>query len=177
MSAKPKDDIKIGNKYGRLLVQEKYKKPRKNGSYEAQAKCLCECGSTYWIAETRLRRGCMTECRRCVTRRAWNKVPRLPKHETWLRVQEKNYRSTAATKGRDFLLTREEFREIYRGTCAYCGTFPAHGIDRRDNSKGYILENSVPCCFECNFAKRDMSVEEFIQWVKRVYKFSGWKKV
>jgi 5-methylcytosine-specific restriction endonuclease McrA len=36
-----------------------------------------------------------------------------------------------------------------------------------DNSKGYTVENSVPCCYRCNHAKRDYSYGEFVDWVKR----------
>ena len=43
------------------------------------------------------------------------------------------------------------------------------GIDRKDNTLGYTLENSVPCCPTCNFAKRGLSVIEFIEWARRVY--------
>jgi hypothetical protein len=37
-----------------------------------------------------------------------------------------------------------------------------NGIDRLDSSKGYVLENCVPCCSEINWAKRVMSFEDFV---------------
>ncbi len=44
-----------------------------------------------------------------------------------------------------------------------------NGVDRLDNAKGYTLENSVPCCKHCNIAKRSMTVDEFKQWISKVY--------
>jgi hypothetical protein len=45
---------------------------------------------------------------------------------------------------------------------------PARGIDRRDNSVGYLISNCAPCCKNCNLAKRDMSEAEFLRWVARI---------
>jgi hypothetical protein len=44
-----------------------------------------------------------------------------------------------------------------------------NGIDRVDNFKGYEIDNCVPCCYICNYAKRDMSKDQFLAWVKRIY--------
>lgn len=45
------------------------------------------------------------------------------------------------------------------------------GLDRRDSSRGYDLDNVVPCCRACNVAKNDMTVDEFRAWLLRVYSF------
>lgn len=42
-----------------------------------------------------------------------------------------------------------------------------NGIDRVDSSKGYPLDNCVTCCYICNRAKSDMSIEEWIKYVGR----------
>lgn len=47
-----------------------------------------------------------------------------------------------------------------------------NGIDRIDSEVGYTKENTVPCCKYCNTAKNTMSYNEFIEWIKRVYKHS-----
>lgn len=44
-----------------------------------------------------------------------------------------------------------------------------NGIDRVDSSKGYTLDNCVPCCSKCNYAKHEMSVEEFKEYITNVY--------
>lgn len=43
------------------------------------------------------------------------------------------------------------------------------GIDRKDNNKGYTLENSVSCCTQCNTAKLNFTTEQFIEWIEKVY--------
>lgn len=42
------------------------------------------------------------------------------------------------------------------------------GIDRVDNNSGYSLSNCVPCCSDCNRAKREMTKEQYIALCKRV---------
>jgi hypothetical protein len=62
--------------------------------------------------------------------------------------------------------------------CFYCGhseIYGVNGVDRKDNAVGYTLENSVPCCATCNFAKRQMTVAEFIAWVDRVHAYQGFR--
>ena len=67
-------------------------------------------------------------------------------------------------------LTQEQFHKLTSAPCAYCDRLPGskvrsytyNGIDRVDNSKGYIVTNSVTCCKECNFIKNNslLSFEE-----------------
>lgn len=66
--------------------------------------------------------------------------------------------------------------------CEYCGAEPSqiitgsrhrgnyiyNGIDRIDNKLGYIKGNVVPCCWQCNKSKADMSRDMFITWAKNV---------
>ena len=42
-----------------------------------------------------------------------------------------------------------------------------------DNSKGYTEENSVTACATCNYAKRKMTVHEFLAWARRLVGHSG----
>jgi hypothetical protein len=42
-----------------------------------------------------------------------------------------------------------------------------NGIDRVDNSIGYIKSNSVTCCSQCNFAKNDISLYEWLSYLER----------
>lgn len=39
------------------------------------------------------------------------------------------------------------------------------GLDRRDNSVGYLSENVVPCCRWCNEAKKAKTETEFLEWI------------
>jgi hypothetical protein len=50
------------------------------------------------------------------------------------------------------------------------GNYIYNGIDRIDNSKGHTIDNIVPCCKYCNFAKSNLNIKEFYEWIDRVKK-------
>lgn len=67
--------------------------------------------------------------------------------------------------------------------CRWCGAAPyqrvlppgtspiaANGIDRLDNTIGYIAGNMVPCCKVCNAMKSGMPEAQFVAHVKRMAK-------
>lgn len=71
------------------------------------------------------------------------------------------------------LLTEIEVAKIILQACHYCGfkgEITEMGIDRKDNIRGYVFQNCLPCCKRCNFAKHTMGYNEFKQWVSRVHK-------
>lgn len=87
----------------------------------------------------------------------------------------KNHRN----KDVEFTLTLDEFLEIIKNNnCHYCDkeliyhehsknkgviNTRAHQLDRKNNLKGYTLENVVPCCWTCNRLKSDaFTYEEFL---------------
>lgn len=67
-------------------------------------------------------------------------------------------------------LSIEEVGELVTQKCHYCGSMPSNrirshgkrtgffyqGIDRKDNEKGYSVDNVVPCCHPCNRLKSDI---------------------
>ena len=95
-----------------------------------------------------------------------------------------NYQRNAKRRGLEFNLSREEFRGITQENCFYCGCEPKqvrkrpnlsgcftyNGIDKIDNTLGYIEGNYVPCCGVCNRAKDVMSQEDFLNHIERIYK-------
>jgi hypothetical protein len=44
-----------------------------------------------------------------------------------------------------------------------------NGIDRVNNNFGYLIDNCVTCCTNCNVAKMARTQEEFNSWNQRVY--------
>lgn len=80
----------------------------------------------------------------------------------------KSYRVQSKKRNREFSLSLNDFTEIINRNCMYCGEISL-GIDRLDNKLGYTLNNSKPCCGECNKMKRDMS---FIEFIKKCHKIS-----
>lgn len=65
-------------------------------------------------------------------------------------------------------LSREQFSVLVNEPCEYCGTPGPGGIDRVNNDNGYILENTVPCCFKCNWMKRHLSYGEFLAHIFKI---------
>lgn len=87
------------------------------------------------------------------------------------------YRNNAKRRGIEFQLTSDEFKELVEQPCHYCGGHSSeydtrsrgNGIDRKDSSIGYIVDNCVPCCSKCNFIKNDMPYNDFKNYIKKVY--------
>jgi hypothetical protein len=82
------------------------------------------------------------------------------------------YRQNAKRDHREFLLTTDQFRCITSRPCQYCGSTEQIGVDRVDNALGYVVENSVPCCWTCNKWKSNMSREQFLAHNKKIHSYS-----
>ncbi len=64
-----------------------------------------------------------------------------------------------------FELSKDEFKALTAHDCEYCGkpstATHTNGLDRVDNSRGYVADNVVPCCGTCNIMKHAMNLHEF----------------
>lgn len=86
----------------------------------------------------------------------------------------------AISRGYSQELTFDQWMELSLSNCYYCDpstvtrvnskTFVRNGIDRKDNSIGYTVENCVPCCFRCNKMKKVLHHDEFIAAVVAIYR-------
>lgn len=167
-----------GKRFGRLIVIEREKDSAlPSGQKRRMWLCKCDCGNEKIIGGNDLKRGNTKSCG-CLVQ--------LPYGEAFINWIIFRYKDRAIKKDIVFSLTREDFWEIVIQKCFYCGVKPSsifkgrgynngfayNGIDRIDSSKGYIKENVVPCCWQCNCAKQSFSVDEFYKWVKRIYKYS-----
>lgn len=94
-----------------------------------------------------------------------------------------DYKRRAVSRGWDFEITLEQFDHITQQPCHYCGVeanksrsvsrggaFTYNGIDRKDNARGYNVDNCVPCCAVCNKAKGTTRYDDFIAWIGRAYR-------
>ena len=69
------------------------------------------------------------------------------------------------------LLPYTVFTDTVIQPCYYCGRFSEtgfNGIDRCDNTKGYIVTNIKPCCTVFNMMKLDSPMEAFLDKVKTI---------
>ena len=96
----------------------------------------------------------------------------------------RTYRRHADERGFDFHLSPRQVEDMIFQPCHYCGrsgvstktvvlpksmrSVKYNGIDRQNNKLGYTPENTVPCCSDCNWAKADRSVEDFLSWTMLV---------
>jgi hypothetical protein len=87
------------------------------------------------------------------------------------RTPKKYYVCKKRASERDiiFLVTPSEFTSIVSKPCFYCGTCEQIGIDRIDSSQGYVIGNCAPCCFYCNVAKNDLTLEAFKARISKIY--------
>jgi len=73
----------------------------------------------------------------------------------------------------DFELTIEEYDNIINDICYICGKENninhQNGIDRIDNSIGYIIDNVETCCGECNFMKNNYNFIDFLNKCFMIY--------
>lgn len=84
------------------------------------------------------------------------------------------YKSNAKIRKIEFELTLEEFKKIKNGKCYLCGE-QAIGVDRKDNSKGYIEGNMFPCCGMCNRMKNHFEFEDFLKKCKQIIMVTGYE--
>lgn len=81
------------------------------------------------------------------------------------------YKKDAKRRGLEFKITFTEFCTFKDIPCYYCGNpMPRIGLDRIDNSMGYLFHNVRSCCKWCNYMKGDHSVEEFLDKCKQILK-------
>jgi len=95
-----------------------------------------------------------------------------------------NYKRRAKQDNLEFDITLAEFKFLIKEECFYCSRinsnkivnrskseeFLYNGIDRIDSSIGYLLNNVVTACTQCNYSKSDYTKEEFYSWIDRTYK-------
>lgn len=179
----------IGTRIGRLTLlgeveqRADQKRKRARRTYRFQ----CDCGKTVtkeW-----------NDCRSCGCLShdmigAVGRSKRLKDEDAAFNRLFGTYQYGARKRGLEFALTQTEVRTLSKQPCHYCGVEPSNrmfrqnskygngepyiysGLDRLDNEKGYVLDNVVPCCIQCNRTKWTMSKDQFYSWIVRVYKHS-----
>jgi len=169
-------------RFGRLIVVKRSPIKTKNHS-GVMWECVCDCGRQVTVPSGSLLSGNTKSCG-ClqIDNRLGNTSRQKPFGESMFLHVLGEYKRGAKKRGLVFELSNDEFKSITSKECYYCGHFPStvrnfgwangsfvfNGIDRKDNSIGYTIENCVPCCFVCNRAKGTLSVEEFVVWAKKL---------
>ncbi len=166
-----------GQVFGRLTVLN-YEYTNRGAAYW---KCVCSCGDETVVNSYKLRSGRTRSCG-CLMKEHTMTMTKLETGIAAFKELISNYKTKAHDRGLVYSLTDEEALELFKGNCFYCGLSPNqhyrpnrnggfiyNGIDRVNNEIGYSKDNCVPCCKHCNRAKMDRSLDEFLEWVDRVY--------
>lgn len=82
------------------------------------------------------------------------------------------YLKRAKSRGIEFAITLEDFKNLISNPCTYC-QYSETGVDRIDNSLGYVKGNVTSCCKYCNRAKHEESEENFLKWLNHVKALSA----
>jgi hypothetical protein len=170
-----------GQRFGRLVVIERAENNRFN---QSRWLCKCDCGEQKIINTRCLASGDTVSCG-CYAKEARRKTI----GESSFNSLYNNYRLSLASKTYGFKISKEEFKEITSENCFYCGIEPKqfikcgksqkdyfgnyfhNGIDRIDSEIGYVLSNLVPCCKICNYMKKALGQQEFLEHIEKIHNY------
>ena len=150
---------------------------------ERKIKAQCKCGTIRNVRIYTIGTKETFSCG-CYNREILNQNNHLEPGESAFNDLFYRYKAGAKKRNHDFKLSKEEFKDFTKMKCYYCNTRPGqienklhksgnqsvytyNGIDRVDNSKGYLKNNCVPCCRKCNLKKNSTSV----QMCKKIFTF------
>ena len=178
-----------GKRFGRLLVLERLPHTEKLYKY----KCLCDCGNIIEAKAVNLKSGKVKSCGCLKHEFAVNRIENredaiLRREYSNLKKRDRKFSETGD------VIDYETFVSIVKSPCYFCGdtgskhikarlwsrngeyvcsneVIDVNGVDSLDSSLGYIEGNCVSCCKTCNYAKNTMSIEQFKEWIERVYNY------
>ena len=180
-----------GKRYGKLLVQDYFYKNK-----DLYYNCICDCGNKSEVRQDCFERkvGPIRSCG-CLRKLTMKSNQLIGADKRWLggnkaakRALKQYYKANAKRRGHIFDLNDDEFYTLVQGNCHYCGIPPNteqkiykskidkiyesyiyNGIDRINSELGYTMDNCQTCCVHCNRAKQDMTNDEFLKLIKKIY--------
>ena len=185
--------IQIGDKIGNFTLKST-ELVGKNKVWD----CVCICGNVkrFWKFSAIARQktcGCGIDSAGLSAKQARSMKSRM-----------NGYKNGAKKRNFEWSLSYNDFVRISTKQCHYCGLGPFKwdcmtnspslkkdspnvnpkdyeiyftGIDRFDSKLGYTIENSVPCCKNCNRAKSDLSFNDFKEHINKVYEWLHQKEL
>lgn len=175
----PRYKNELGKKYGKLTVINFVKTNKQTAFWE----CICECGTKKVVNANSLRSGHSNSCGVCAIE--------IVNEESVFKRRWRSIKSGAKSRNLIVNISYEIFKATAIQDCFYCGAPPEdswvtsrrkdstgkaikiyaklNGLDRLDPSKGYEESNIVPCCFQCNRMKTNLTLESFYKRIKDIY--------
>lgn len=190
----PRRDL-TNKSFDRITVLSFSHYDRSNGGSNDYWHCKCSCGNEKCIRGNLLVTRQVSSCG-CLLRERYesmkSQVPHniKPVGEAALKSLIRSYVDRCNKKQIPFVLSDDEFKLLISQPCFYCGVEPYklwprskscngqiryNGIDRKNNTIGYNIENCVSCCEICNKAKRDLPLDIFLDWINRIVAFRNTK--
>jgi hypothetical protein len=182
----------LGKTFNKLTIISfaVYKDRKTTKSRDAFWNCNCSCGTkNVLVSNSNLISGHVKSCGCYMI----EKLKVLHKNNIKLHAPFysvlKEYTNGAKIRNLSFDLNETQFKKITKSNCYYCNEPPStikykngkyefkgepyiyNGIDRVDNDKGYILENCVSCCRDCNWMKGVLNKEKFFKKIKEIYNY------
>ena len=162
-----------GERFGRLTIIENAGKSKYG---HTQFLCQCDCGNTTIVNGAYLKSGNTRSCG-CLVRVK-------PGNKTEINRIIYSYKDHAKERNLVWDLSFDDVKYLIHEPCYYCGAIDSNtmstyacpegykynGIDRIDSTQGYPLDNTVPCCLQCNRAKNCISQKDFILWLQKAAK-------
>lgn len=170
---------RTGQRYGSLVALSYQFVPLRHGAKPKWYwRCKCDCGNETLACANSLQLHTKLHCQLC-SRKLSAEAKRLPNQGSDWKRMYRYTRRNGQIRNYQFNLPYQEFVELSKQPCYYCGQQPvqnslgvkANGIDRTDNTQGYISGNCVPCCKVCNRMKMDQTQEQFYRKVLQVVKY------
>lgn len=174
--------IEKGEIFGDLIViQDKYELSKsKRSLYMVQ----CKCGKILQTRGDRLRSGIKKRCKDCAFKLRSENLPKV----SLISIAFQRYVIYRCKYNNiDLSITEEDYFKLSQQNCYYCGiepeekqivknrkynnsqTIKMHGVDRLDSNIGYHLNNCVPCCTSCNYAKHELTEKQFLDKIIKIY--------
>lgn len=161
-----------GRVFERLTVLKFHStQTRRGGGGKTLWTCSCSCGNEKIASSSSLEQGAIKSCG-CLKK---DRLKIFCNEDLWKKLFD-DYKRSAIKRNLEFKLSLEEFTNLITKPCIYCRSYGlSHiktskfqlsytGLDRKDNSLGYVFSNCSPCCKFCNGAKRSFSEKEFLNW-------------
>lgn len=177
----PRKDLS-GRRFERLVVLHAGVTRKGHRTWE----CRCDCGKVTVVRTSDLNAGKSLSCG-CYNRERTSESKRIgTPQEAIYRQALRSLKHGAKSRGLRIDVSDAQLLQLQQLPCYYCGHSDTRctrthairvcvhcsGVDRVDNTLGYVEGNCVPCCRLCNQAKMDLTIDEFFAWVRRVYMVS-----
>jgi hypothetical protein len=158
-----------------------------NRGLDTMYECVCACGTKKIVSSSSLRSGMSNSCG-CLHKEIVQRQQQ-PDDQVGLSYLRGALRFRAKRSGVACTLSDAQIDKLSTGRCFYCNVEPKqvlrirrmrnrknhyvpiapyNGIDRVNPRVGYLPENSVSCCWDCNQMKGRYGVIEFIDRASKI---------